>query len=145
MFLPAARLAALNTLARFRNTLKEPGDVRIKETANKRRECQSQCSRSESPQLRFASISCGIRKGCDVAAGLRCRGTRKRGRSPVNGDVVLSVCVYTCYLCHQEMTMGRRPTIQTTVTASLTKSSLGGCNQMSPARFASTYACLSEG
>lgn len=35
MFLPAARLAAQNTLARFRNALKEPDDVRIKETANK--------------------------------------------------------------------------------------------------------------
>lgn len=35
--------------------------------------------------------------------------------------------------------MGRRPTIQTTVTASLTKSSLGACNQMLPVKFASTF------
>ena len=33
--------------------------------------------------------------------------------------------------------MGRRPTIQTTVTASLTKSSLVACNQMLPVKFAS--------
>lgn len=39
--------------------------------------------------------------------------------------------------------MGRRPTIQTTVTASLTKSSLGACNQMLPVKFASKFVCLS--
>ena len=38
--------------------------------------------------------------------------------------------------------MGRRPTIQTTVTASLTKSSLGACNQMSLVKFASK--CVSS-
>lgn len=35
--------------------------------------------------------------------------------------------------------MGRRPTIQTTVTASLTKSSLGACSQMLPVKFASEF------
>ena len=35
--------------------------------------------------------------------------------------------------------MGRRPTIQTTVTASLTKSSLGACNQMLPVKCASKF------
>lgn len=39
----------------------------------------------------------------------------------------------------QEMTTGRRPTIQTTVTVLLTKSSLGACNQMLPVRFASKF------
>lgn len=38
--------------------------------------------------------------------------------------------------------MGRRPTIQTTVTASLTKSSPGACNQMLPVKFASKFLCL---
>lgn len=37
--------------------------------------------------------------------------------------------------------MERRPTIQTTVTASLTKSSLGACNQMLPVKFASKFVC----
>lgn len=37
--------------------------------------------------------------------------------------------------------MGRRPTIQTTVTASLTKSSLVACNQMLPVKFASKFVC----
>lgn len=35
--------------------------------------------------------------------------------------------------------MGRRPTIQITVTASLTKSSLGAYNQMLPVKFASKF------
>lgn len=35
--------------------------------------------------------------------------------------------------------MGRRPTIQTTVTVSLTKSSPGDCNQMLPVKFASKF------
>lgn len=41
--------------------------------------------------------------------------------------------------CPQETTTGRRPTIQTTVTASLTKYSPGACNQTSPVRFASKF------
>lgn len=41
--------------------------------------------------------------------------------------------------CPQETTTGRRPTIQTTVTASLTKYSPGACNQMSPVKFASKF------
>lgn len=44
----------------------------------------------------------------------------------------------------QETTMGRRPTIQTTVTASLTKSSLGACNQMLLVKFASKFVSLKK-
>lgn len=57
-------------------------------------------------------------------------------------EVVGVFCVFFILraLCGpQEMTMGRRPTIQTTVTASLTKSSLGACNQMLPVKFASKF------
>lgn len=82
----------------------------------------------------------------EAATRLCCRGTLgRRRRSPSSfrlKRVVGVICV--CFVRLQEMTTGRRPTIQTTVTASSTKSSPGGCNQMSPARFASTYVCLSE-
>lgn len=57
---------------------------------------------------------------------------------------MLSMCVCLYFFCScgtQEKTMGRRPTIQTTVTASLTKSSLGACNQMLPVKFASKFVC----
>lgn len=54
---------------------------------------------------------------------------------------------YFCFLslcCLQETTTARRPTIQTTVTASLTKYSRGACNQTSPVRFASKF-CVPKG
>lgn len=42
-----------------------------------------------------------------------------------------------------QMTMEKRPTIQITVTASLTKSSLGACNQTSLVKFASKcWVCV---
>lgn len=55
--------------------------------------------------------------------------------------LVLSVFVFipSAVCGPQEMTMGRRPTIQTTVTVLLTKSSLEACNQMLPVRFASKF------
>ena len=70
-----------------------------------------------------------------MSGRLRCRGMVKweRGQAEVLKRLpVLSVRVLMLSaLCGpQETTTGRRPTIQTTVTASLTKSSLGACNQM---------------
>lgn len=95
---------------------------------------------SESLQLRFAFITGGTRRALSVHQAPLCRGDtrarRVRGPSGLKGSLgVISVC----FVCLKEMTMARRPTTQTTVTASLTKSSPGGCNLMSPARFASTY------
>ncbi|MEQ2217488.1 hypothetical protein XENOCAPTIV_012141, partial [Xenoophorus captivus] len=43
-----------------------------------------------------------------------------------------------------ETTTGRKPTTQTTVTASLTKSSQGVCSLTSPAKCASKCVCLSK-
>lgn len=71
---------------------------------------------------------------------------RKRARqSPsevLKRLLVLCVFILSALCGPQETTMGRRPTIQTTVTASLTKSSLGACNQMLPVKFASKCVCL---
>lgn len=47
-------------------------------------------------------------------------------------------------LSGQQTTMARKPTIQTTVTASLTKSSQGACSLTSPVKPASKCVCVCE-
>ncbi len=57
----------------------------------------------------------------------------------IRPSLSLSVCVcsYAASMSTKEMTMGKKPTTQTTATASLTKSSREACSLTSPAKSAS--------